>query len=67
MRLKLLGGQIIVAGIAIGVLCRMFARWDHRLNNYGPLIAFILFAVGALVGVVGWIASAVQQRKRNSK
>jgi|HubBroStandDraft_4_1064222.scaffolds.fasta_scaffold830505_1 hypothetical protein len=66
MRLKLLGARIIVAGIAIGVLCQIFAGWDHRLNNYGPLIMFILFAVGALVGLVGWIASAVQRRKKIS-
>jgi len=37
-----------------------------RKTNYGPLIMFIFFAVGALVGLVGWIASAVQRRKKIS-
>jgi hypothetical protein len=66
MRLKQIGAQIIVAGIAIGVLCKVFARLTHRFDSYGPLAMFVLFALGALIGVTGMIVSAVQRRKNSN-
>ena len=56
MRLKQIGARIIVLGIVIGVLCRIFARWNPRFNSYGPLAMFVLFALGALIGGTGMIA-----------
>ena len=66
MRLKRLRAQIIVLGVAIGVLCLAFAHLNPRLNSCGPLAMFALFALGALIGVTGIIVSAVQRRKNSN-
>ena len=66
MRLKQIGAQIIVAGIVGGVLCRIFARWNPNFNSYGPLVMFVLCALGALIGITGMIVSAVQRRKNSN-
>jgi len=63
MRLKQIGAQIIVAGIVLGVLCRAFARWNPHFNKLGPLVMFVLFALGALIGGAGMIISAIRGRK----
>ena len=55
MRLKQLGAQIIVLGIATGVVSKMLARWNPRFTAYGPLSMFVLFAIGALLGGNGMI------------
>jgi F0F1-type ATP synthase assembly protein I len=66
MRLKQIGAQIIVAGVVIGVLCKVFSSLTHRFDAYGPLAMFVLFAIGALIGVTGMIVSAFQRRKNSN-
>lgn len=69
MLLKKIGAYIIVAGIVFGVIAINLSRslgHDSWIYRAFPLIMFLLFVVGASIGVAGMIVTAIQRRRKSS-